>query len=305
MIGYHSAHHLHNKGHEVWGIDNFNDYYDVELKKDRSKLLEKQGVRIIDADIRSADYKTLLQDVDVVLHLAAYVHPRHSLEYPHLYIDNNITGTQLLIDNCESMGIDRVVYASTSCVMHGQPLPWNEHDRPVHQISPYGWTKRTNECQFAHSNIPHVSGLRFFTVYGPYGRPDMAMFIFTNNIINEQPIIAYNNGNMFRDFTYVGDIVQGIELSINNVGNNNGHEIYNISRGEQVNLMDFIHCIEEKLNKKAIINYRPPHPADVPATWGDTSKLKALGYNPQMSIKEGVDMFIDWYLEYYGVSKIG
>jgi len=300
MIGYHSAIRLHKSGHSVVGIDNFNDYYDVQLKRVRATLLKANyGIEVIEADITTANYNELLKDVDVVLHLAAYANPRHSLEYPQYYIDTNITGTQKLIEGCEKNGVENVVYASSSCVMHGQDLPWNEHDRPGHQNNPYGWSKRANECQFMHSNIKNTSGLRFFTVYGPYGRPDMALFLFTKGIIDQTPIIAFNNGNMVRDFTYVDDICQGVEISLNNVVNNDGHEIYNIGRGEQVQLMDFIQHIEKNVGKKAIIDYRPAHPADVPATWSDTTKLKKLGYNPQTSIEEGVEKFVKWYMEYY------
>ena len=300
MIGYHTAIQLHQSGHSVVGIDNFNDYYDVQLKRVRATLLKvNYGIEVVEADIITANYDELLKDVDAVLHLAAYANPRHSLEYPQYYIDTNITGTQKLIEGCEKNGVENVVYASSSCVMHGQQLPWNEHDRPGHQNNPYGWTKRANECQFMHSNIKNTSGLRFFTVYGPYGRPDMALFLFTKGIVDQTPIIAFNNGDMIRDFTYVQDIVQGVEISLNNVANNDGHEIYNIGRGEKVNLMDFIHHIEKKVGKEAIIDYRPAHPADVPATWSDTTKLKKLGYNPQTSIEEGVSHFIDWYMEYY------
>ena len=302
MIGYHSAIKLHQSGHSIVGIDNFNDYYDVQLKRVRATLLKvNYGIEVIEADIITANYDELLKDVDVVLHLAAYANPRHGLANPYVYIDTNITGTNKLIDACEKLGIQDVVYASSSCVMHGQPLPWNEHDRPDLQNNPYGWSKRVNECQFAHSKIKNSSGLRFFTVYGPYGRPDMALFLFTKGIIDETPIIAFNNGNMIRDFTYVDDICQGIEISINNVANNNGHEIYNIGRGEQVQLMDFIKHIEKKVGKSAIIDYQPAHPADVPATWSDTTKLQKLGYKPQTSIEEGVSHFIDWYKEYYSV----
>lgn len=302
MIGYHTAIQLHQSGHEVVGIDNFNDYYEVQLKRDRAALLEQLcGITVIEDDIITTNYDELLKGVDVVLHLAAYANPRHGLAFPYTYIDTNITGTQKLIDGCERNGIENVVYASSSCVMHGQDLPWNEHDRPGMQNNPYGWSKRVNECQFNHSKIKNTSGLRFFTVYGPYGRPDMALFLFTKGIIDGTPIIAFNNGDMIRDFTYVADICQGIEITINNVKNNNGHEIYNIGYGEQVQLMDFIHHIENQVGKKAVIDYQPKHPADVPATWSDTTKLQKLGYKPTTSIEVGVEKFVKWYREYYNV----
>ena len=157
MIGFHTAKHLTAQGHTVTGIDNFNDYYEVSLKQERARILrEEHGVATLAADIISVDYDTVLAGVDVILHLAAYANPRHSLDYPQLYIDNNITGTQRLIEGAERMGINNVVYASSSCVMHEQPLPWKESDHPGHQNNPYGWTKRANECQFIYSKIKNI-----------------------------------------------------------------------------------------------------------------------------------------------------
>jgi UDP-glucuronate 4-epimerase len=238
-----------------------------------------------------------------MLHLAAYANPRHALEEPQPYIDTNITGTQRLIEAAEEYDVP-VVYASSSCVMHGQPLPWNEHDRPDMQNNPYGWSKRANECQFGHSNIKRSAGLRFFTVYGPYGRPDMALFKFTDAIVKGEAMTLYNFGDMKRDFTYVQDIVNGIELVVNKVVNDedNWHEIYNIGYGEQVNLLDFVDEIEKNLDRKGERILAPKHPADVPETWSDTTKLQALGYKPTTSVRDGVKEFITWYKSYYGVN---
>lgn len=305
MIGFHSAKHFASNGWEVLGIDNFNDYYDINLKRERQLiLLRDHDIETIEEDIRNFDLiRDRLDDVDVVLHLAAYANPRHALEEPQPYIDTNITGTQRIIEVCEEKDIN-VVYASSSCVMHGQPLPWNEHDRPAHQNNPYGWSKRANECQFMHSRLDRTAGLRFFTVYGPYGRPDMALFKFTHNIVNGKPIDLYNYGDMKRDFTYVQDIVDGIQLVVDKVIDDTEtyHEIYNIGYGEQVNLIDFVEEIEKNLDRKSERNFVAKHPADVPETWSDTTKLQALGYKPTTPIRDGIREFVTWYKKYYGVN---
>jgi len=309
MIGFHAARHFAKNNWEVCGLDNFNDYYDPQLKEDRANILQEEyNVPIMRGDIEDFkvinDNTSFMKDVDIVLHLAAYANPRHALEEPQPYIDTNITGTQRIIEVCEELNIP-VVYASSSCVMHGQPLPWNEHDRPDLQNNPYGWSKRVNECQFSHSKISRSAGLRFFTVYGPYGRPDMALFKFTDGIVKGEPITLYNYGDMKRDFTYVQDIVDGIELVVDkamNETNQEWHEIYNIGYGQQVNLLDFVDEIEKNLDRKAERELAPKHPADVPETWSDTTKLQALGYNPKTSITDGVKEFITWYKSYYGVN---
>ena len=307
MIGFHVTKLLTNKKYNVIGVDNFNDYYDVELKKERSRILAEANVEIINSDIRNIkekDWEKLFNNVDLVLHLAAYANPRHSLDNEQLYIDNNITGTHKLIKAIEKNNINKVVYASSSCVMHGQNLPWNEKDDPKHQNNPYGWTKRVNECQFLSSNIKQSIGLRFFTVYGPYGRPDMALFSFTKNIINGEKIKLYNYGDMKRDFTYIDDIISGISLVIDKLKNENSkyHEIYNIGYGQQVKLQDFVYEIEKNLGRKAEKELCESHPADTPVTWADITKIKSLGYNPKTSIKDGVEKFISWYKDYYKVN---
>lgn len=305
MIGYHTAKKYHELGWDVWGCDNFNDYYDVKLKAAREAMLIGMGVPVHNMDIQDVKEKLTgaMESTDVILHLAAYANPRHAMEEPQCYIDTNITGTQRLLELAEESDIP-VVYASSSCVMHGQELPWNEHDANGHQNNPYGWSKYVNECQFMYSNLTKATGLRFFTVYGPYGRPDMALFKFTDAIVKGEKLTLYNYGNMIRDFTYVEDIVQGITLVVDQIldPEHKGHEIYNIGYGEQVDLMDFVEAIETELGRKGEYDLVPAHPADVPATWSDTSKLQKLGYKPTTPISEGVKHFVSWYKEYYNVN---
>lgn len=300
FIGYHLAKQLDSLGYDVIGLDNYNDYYDVDLKRARAKNLP---IQIHDVDLRDAYQTSYLlnkEKPNLVIHLAASAGVRHSMEDPMLYVTNNIVASQNLIDACEKAGIYKVIHASTSCVSAGNPLPWKEDQNLGHQLNPYGYTKACNESQFMASSIPATIGLRFFTVYGPWGRPDMALFKFTDHIINDKPIDVFNYGNMIRDFTYIDDIVQGIVILTSKIFNESEiKEIYNIGRGEMVNLMDFINEIEKNLDKQAIKNYLPKHPADTQATWSDTTKLQELGYKPIVSIPEGVENFIRWYKHYY------
>jgi UDP-glucuronate 4-epimerase len=299
FIGFHTALKYHENGWSVCGADNFNDYYDPSLKENRKDLLIDKGIQVVRMDIRSDDLSALVKKIqpDLVIHLAAAAGVRVSLAQPTYYIDNNIRGTQCLIEACEEAGVENVIYASTSCVMEGNPLPWNEVDNPGRQLSPYGYTKLTNENQFHVSKIKNAVCIRFFTVYGPYGRPDMALFTFTKNILNDDPIIVYNNGDMKRDFTYVDDIVQGVWLVSQNMTN---RDLYCLGNGTQVNLMDFIHEIEKNLGKTAEKDFQPRHPADALETWSDTTKIEKLGYKSATPVAVGVKNFVQWYRNYYG-----
>ena len=305
MIGMHCALRFNELGWKVCGIDNFNDYYDPKLKLDREEKLNQKGIEVITGDIQNPDcYSEALQSSDAVLHLAAYANPRHSYEEPQHYIDTNITGTQRILELAE-VNDTPVVYASSSCVMHGQPLPWNEHDLSHHQNNAYGWSKRVNECQFMYSRLSKTAGLRFFTVYGPWGRPDMALFLFADAIVKGTPLTLYNYGDMKRDFTYVEDIVQGVVLVTDDLitkEDDKSHEIYNIGYGNKVNLMDFVNHIETNFGRKGVYDMQPAHPADVPETWSDTSKIRKLGYNPKTPVGRGVYEFVAWYKDYYNVN---
>jgi UDP-glucuronate 4-epimerase len=283
-----------------------NHYYEVSLKIARNRILVKEHC------IRS-NYGSLLRNgdlnhtlskekPDVVIHLAAYAGIRNSIENPNQYITNNVTGTQNLINACEKYGIENVLYASTSSVMADNKIwPWNEQERLGEMLSPYAYTKQSNEHQFKISKIKNTMGLRFFTVYGPWGRPDMALFTFANKIVAGEPIDVYNYGNMKRDFTYVDDIVQGIFGLLEQIPK--GDEIFNIGYGKQVGLMEFITEIEKNLGRIAEKNMLPMHPADSKETWSDTSKLYNLtGYNPKTNVVDGVKEFIDWYKSYYKVN---
>jgi UDP-glucuronate 4-epimerase len=308
FIGFHLAQKLINGEDTIHIIDNFNDYYDVELKHARAKILfDTNKVEIFGHDLN--DSKVLQKYFitnrpDIVIHLAAHAGVRHSLDHTMDYIQNNIVATQNLIAMCEIYGVKKVIYASTSCVMAGNPLPWRE-DVPVgHQLNPYGYTKRTNECQFMTSKIPNTIGLRFFTVYGPYGRPDMALFQFANSAVTGAPVNVFNYGDMKRDFTYVDDIVNGIIIVLDRIIciDKSLDEIYNIGRGEQIQLMDFISEIETNFDRIITKNFVPKHPADTLETWSDTTKLQALGWKPSVSVPEGVAKFCEWYKAYYEVN---
>ena len=306
FIGFTLAKKLSELGHEVTGIDNMNHYYDVSLKIARNRILVKEhGIRSNYGSLLSngdLNHTLSKEKPDVVIHLAAYAGIRNSIENPNQYITNNVTGTQNLINACEKYGIENVLYASTSSVMADNKIwPWNEQERLGEMLSPYAYTKQSNEHQFKISKIKNTMGLRFFTVYGPWGRPDMALFTFANKIVAGEPIDVYNYGNMKRDFTYVDDIVQGIFGLLDQIPE--GDEIFNIGYGKQVGLMEFITEIEKNLGRTAEKNMLPMHPADSKETWSDTSKLYNLtGYNPKTSVADGVKEFIDWYKSYYRIN---
>ena len=273
------------------------------MKIERKRILNNKGIKIDTYDLRNPDEMNSFMDEnkpDVVVHLAAYAGVRHSVEAPNDYIQNNIVGTHNLIEAMKASGVENVLYASTSCVMAGNELPWKEDEKCGYQLNPYGYSKFTNESQFMSSDFKNAIGLRFFTVYGPWGRPDMALFSFTKNIIAGDPITLFNYGDMKRDFTYIDDIIDGIEILVNRMGWNEGEkEIYNIGNGQQVQLLDFVKEIEKNLGRKSIHDLQPKHPADTQETWSDTTKLRLLGYNPKTSIETGVENFVKWYKNYY------
>lgn len=300
FIGYHLAKSLFDLGHIVTGIDNLNNYYDVELKKHRQRLLEADGIHIHNMSTEKIGLIKTIEKSDIIVHLAAHAGVRASLEKPYDYIQNNIVATQKIIDTAEKHDIP-VVFASSSSVYSDQIPPFTEDMKLSHHKNPYAWSKYVNECQFKSAAIPSI-GFRFFTVYGPYGRPDMALYKFTKNIIEQKPIDIYNNGDMTRDFTYIQDIINGILLLIERVKNINGNEIYNIGSGDSTPLMDFVDLIEKHTGRKAIKNLCEMHPADVQHTLSDLTKIKELGYKPQTNVDEGIEHFVTWYKRYHGVN---
>lgn len=338
FIGFHLAKALLLRGDEVTGLDNINDYYDVELKYSRlantgisreeialntlvksSKYLNYQFIRLDLANRQLLDALFLSQKFDSVINLAAQAGVRYSLENPQAYIDANITGFLNILECSRHHKIKHLVYASSSSVYgNNSKMPLSTADNVDHPISLYAATKKSNELM-AHTyshlfGIP-TTGLRFFTVYGPYGRPDMALFLFTKAILEGKPIQVFNNGEMKRDFTYVNDIVAGIikvldhvpqpdtaGLADTSVSKTAPYKIYNIGNSSPVRLMNFIEAIETKLGLQAKKELLPMQPGDVPMTWADTSDLEAnLNYSPNTSIEEGVGKFIDWYKEYYKI----
>ncbi|MEO0369653.1 MAG: NAD-dependent epimerase/dehydratase family protein [Pseudomonadota bacterium] len=297
--------------HEVTGVDNFNDYYDVSLKHDRvSKVIgaDFKEFELIDLDICDRDaMRTLFADrnFDVVVNLAAQAGVRYSLENPSAYIDTNLVGFGNILEGCRVSGVSHLVFASSSSVYgENKDFPFAEKDRVDHPVSLYAATKKANELMahsYAHLYGIHCTGLRFFTVYGPWGRPDMAPFRFASRMLAGEEIPVYNQGNMIRDFTYIDDINEGVMKVIHKVDDGEKYRIYNIGRGEPVQLMDFIEALSEGLKVEAKINYLPMQAGDVPRTMADTTALKKdFAYSPQVSVKQGVRLFADWYLDYYG-----
>lgn len=304
FIGYHLAKKLCAMGELVVGIDSLNDYYDPVLKKARLANLEtEKNFTFVKLDL--CDFNGLTDlfdryDFDKICHMAAQAGVRYSLTHPFAYQKSNSEGFLNIIEQARKNKVQNFVFASSSSVYGtNTKMPFSESDRTDNPISLYAATKKANElvahCYSHLYGIP-CSGLRFFTVYGPWGRPDMALFMFTKNILEGETIDVFNNGKMKRNFTYIDDIVNGVVIALQNPV---PYEIYNIGNSRAEELMDFIGEIEKNVGKKAIINYLPMQPGDVPATVADIAKLKRLRYNPKTNIDQGIKNFVKWYREYY------
>lgn len=325
FIGFHLSKKLLSMGYEIIGLDNMNDYYEPSLKEARlGKLIQRKSFKFYHADLVDREkVRTVFRDnqIDIVVNLAAQAGVRYSIENPYVYIDSNIAGFINVLEMCRQHNVKQLIYASSSSVYGANTtLPFSVHDTVDHPLSLYAATKKANELM-AHTysnlyNLP-TTGLRFFTVYGPWGRPDMALFKFTKNIMEGHPIDIYNNGKMMRDFTFVDDIVESISRLIQKPAEPNPYwsgdnpdpgtsyapyRVYNIGNNSPVNLMDFISAIEEKLGKVAVKNFMPLQDGDVPATYANVDDLfQEIHFKPKTSIKDGVGQFVDWYLEYYQI----
>ena len=322
FIGFHVSKKLLGSGNKVHGIDSMNNYYDVKLKKARLAILKKyknfsfSKVKIENSKDLGKAFKKFKPTI--VIHLAAQAGVRYSIEKPRVYMDSNITGTYNIIEIAKKLNVKHLIMASSSSVYGAnKKIPFKEVDKTETQMSIYAATKKSNESMaHAYSNIWKIpiTMVRFFTVYGPWGRPDMALFKFTKGILNNKKIDVYNNGKMYRDFTYIDDIVNGINLLISKVPSTKQlgkykndslspiapFRILNIGNTKKVYLLDFIKEIEKVLRKKAKRNYLPLQKGDVKQTLSNTSLLKKItNYNPKTNFKTGIRNFLDWYLEYY------
>jgi UDP-glucuronate 4-epimerase len=323
FIGSFAAQRFLARGDEVVGLDNLNDYYDVNLKQARLARLQAQpGFRFVKLDLADQAGMAALfarEKFQRVVHLGAQAGVRHSLTDPHSYVTSNIVGTLNALEGCRRQGVEHLVYASTSSVYGASTrLPYSEHQAAVHPLSFYAATKRSTELMaHAYSSLFGLAttGLRFFTVYGPWGRPDMALFLFTRAILAGEPIEVYNNGRHQRDFTYIDDIVEGVVRVTDQVATGDAtwnsadpdpassrapYRIYNIGSHRPIELLRYIEVLEDCLGRKATRVMRPMQPGDVPETWADVSELVgAVGYQPRTTIEVGVRNFVDWYREYY------
>lgn len=323
FIGSTLSHYLLNRGDEVLGLDNLNDYYDVNLKKTRlARLTSRQGFTDIRLDLEDRQGITDLfakYKPQRVVHLAAQAGVRYSLQNPHAYIDSNIIGTMNILEGCRHNNVEHLVYASSSSVYGANTkMPFSVHDNIDHPVSLYAATKKANELMahtYSHLYRLPTTGLRFFTVYGPWGRPDMALFLFTKAILEGKPIDVFNYGKCQRDFTYIDDIVEGVVRTLDKIPQPNPdwngdhpdpstslapYRIYNIGNNQPVELLRFIEIIEECLGIKAQKNLMPLQPGDVPATYANVDDLiRDVGFKPATPIEVGISNFVKWYREYY------
>lgn len=303
FIGAWTARALVERGDRVVGVDNFNPYYDPRLKRDRVKaLIPRVKIHEIDLADRAALARVFCANrIDRICHLGAQAGVRYSLQNPYAYENTNNLGTLNLLETARAAGVRSFVYASSSSVYGGnRKTPFSVEDAVNQPLSLYAATKRANELTahvYHHLYGFHCTGLRFFTVYGPWGRPDMALFAFTKAILEGRPIDLFNRGKMRRDFTFIGDIVAGVLAALDR---NKGYRLFNLGNSRPVSLGQFVRAIEKAVGRKALKKFLPMQPGDVPATWADIdSTRRQLGYRPQIGIETGVQRFVDWYRSYF------
>jgi UDP-glucuronate 4-epimerase len=325
FIGFHLSRRFLSAGHSVIGVDNLNDYYDVNLKKARLKLLkENDNFHFIRMDIAEKENMSSLFKKEapvIVVHMAAQAGVRYSLVNPHAYLESNLAGFLNILEGCRHQSCEHLVFASSSSVYGANTeMPFSVHHNVDHPVSLYAATKKANELMaHAYASLYKLpcTGLRFFTVYGPWGRPDMALFLFTKAILEDKPIDVYNAGKMQRDFTYIDDITEGVFRVTGRIPEPNAkwqgdnpdpatsfapYKIYNIGNNRPVELLDFIKILEKILGKKARMNLLPMQPGDVPRTFADIDDLmKDVSFKPATSVEDGIRRFIEWYREYYKV----
>ncbi len=316
FIGYHVALKLLARGDTVIGVDNLNDYYDISLKEARLDSIAKQdnakNFQFIKLDLAEQAATAKLFETekpDSVIHLAAQAGVRYSLQNPHAYISSNIVAFTNILEACRAIKPQHLVYASSSSVYGGNTkLPFSETDSVDHPVSLYAATKKANELMahtYSHLYGLPTTGLRFFTVYGPWGRPDMSPFLFADAIINDRPIKVFNHGDMLRDFTYIDDIVEGVIRVLDkpatpNANTGTPYKLFNIGNNQPEKLMDFIGLLESAIGKTAQKEFLPMQAGDVKATYADTSALEAwVGFKPNMPLNVGVDKFVEWYQSYH------
>ena len=324
FIGYHVARRLLDRGDEVLGLDDLNAYYDPALKEARLARLRGERFAFVRVDVADAEAMRRMFEErrpSRVVHLAAQAGVRYSITNPYAYTENNVHGFLNVLEGCRHTGVEHLVFASTSSVYGANTKqPFSEHQNVDHPVSLYAATKKANELMahtYAHLYGLPVTGLRFFTVYGPWGRPDMALFKFTRGILAGEPIPVFNEGRMVRDFTYIDDIAEGVLRVLDQTAAPdarwNGddpdparsyapYRIFNIGNSRPVDLMTYISLIEKYVGRKARMELLPMQPGDVPSTMADVSELQnAVGFRPETPVEEGVARFVDWYKEYYGV----
>lgn len=304
FIGFHAAQQLIKQGHNVVGYDNFNDYYDPQLKRSRAHILSKIGVEIVEGDLCDQHSLELLfekKSFTHTLHLAAQAGVRYSMTHPHTYVSSNLQGFATLLEVCRHFPSNPFVYASSSSVYGGnQKVPFSIEDQTDQPVNLYGATKKANELMaysYHHLYGIPMTGLRFFTVYGPWGRPDMAYFSFTKNIIEGIPLRVFNHGKMRRDFTYIDDIVSGTLAALDRAS---PWEIFNLGNHQPHELSYFIRLLEDAIGKKAILNFEPMQPGEMETTYADIAhSQRTIGFAPQVPLEKGIPRFVEWYREYY------